>query len=145
MLISGPVRKGGSFIRIAAAVLLISAYPAFIVGYTWSHVVRANLPGGRHGPLDAYLHTLASAVVSFTLGPRVVRWATAILERGRKRSNLMDQHNNRIGAAIGARVAAFSEIEPAVRAEVLRGTIHAADPMQVTWLPPERWRAGRLW
>jgi hypothetical protein len=134
-----------SALRIIAVVLLASAYPAFVLGYTWSHVVRSNLSGGRHGPLDAYRHTLASAVVGFTLGPRAVEWATWAMESAGKDASRMDRHNNRIGAGIGASARSFSEIEPAVHAQVLRGAVNARDPGQVTWLPPERWGASRLW
>ena len=132
-------------IRVIVVFLLVSAYPAFVLAYTWSHVARSNLSGGRHGPLDAYRHTLASAVVGFTLGPRAVEWATWAMERGGKDANLMDRHNNQIGAGIGARARSFSELEPAVRAQVLRGAVNAPDPSQATWLPPERWRANWLW
>jgi hypothetical protein len=132
-------------IPILLAVLLATAYPVFVLGYTWSHVVRSNLSGGRNGPLDAYRHTLASAVVGFTLGPRAVEWATWAMESAAHDANRMDRHNNLIGAGIGARARFFSEIEPAVRAHVLRGTVDASDPRQVTWLPPARWRASRLW
>jgi hypothetical protein len=123
----------------------VSAYPAFVLGYTWSHVARSNLPGGRHGPLDAYRHTLASAVVAFTLSPRAVEWVTSAMERRSTDANLMDRHNNRIGAAIGMRAHSFSEIEPAVQAQVQGGAIDARDAGQVTWLPPERWRRSLLW
>ena len=132
-------------IPILTAILLVSAYPAFVFGYTWSHVARSNLPGGRHGPLDAYRHTLASAVVAFTLSPRATEWATSAMERGSKDANLMDRRNNEIGAAIGLRAHSFGEIEPVVQAEVLRGAVNSRNAVQVTWLPPERWRAARLW
>ena len=138
-------RRTKLFIGVLIAVLLVSAYPAFVLGYTWSHVARSNLPGGRNGPLDAYRHTLASAVVAFTLSQRAVEWATSAMERGSKDANLMDRRNNQIGAAIGVRAHAFSEIEPAVQAEVLRGAVNAHDAVQVTWLPRERWRRSRLW
>jgi hypothetical protein len=138
-------KRTNLLVRIIAVVLLASAYPAFVLGYTWSHVVRSNLSGGRHGPLDAYRHTLASAVVGFTLGPHAVEWATWAMESAGKDTNRMDRHNNLIGAGIGASVRSFSEIEPAVHAQVLRGAVNAPDPGQVTWLPPERWGAGRLW
>jgi hypothetical protein len=57
----------------------------------------------------------------------------------------MDIHNNRIGAKIGARAGAFREIEPAVRQAVLNGRVHASDLDQITWLPKDQWRDGRLW
>ena len=127
------------------AAVLLFAYPAFVLGYTWSHVARSDLSGGRHGPLDAYRHTLASAVVTFTLGPRALEWVTGVMESDGKDTNLMDRHNNKVGAGIGARTRSFSEIEPAVDAQVRRGMVNAADPAQVTWLPPERWRSIWLW
>ena len=108
-------------------------------------MARSNLPGGRYGPLDAYRHTLASAVVAFTLSPRAVEWTTWAMERRSNDANLMDRRNNQIGAAIGVCAHSFGEIEPAVRAQVLRGAVNAHDAVQVTWLPPERWRSSRLW
>jgi len=146
MLTNLRVHKRTNLLILAIAVaFLVSVYPAFVLGYTWSHVVRSTLSGGRHGPLDAYRHTLASAVVGFTLGPRAVQCVTWAMESAGKDENRMDRHNNLIGAAIGASARSFSEIEPAVHAQVLRGAVNAPDPGQVTWLPPERWRAGRLW
>jgi len=133
------------FARLVIAVLLVSAYPAFVLGYTWSHVASSNLPGGSNGPLDAYRHTLASAVVAFTLSPRAVEMTTWLMERRGNDANLMDRRNNLVGAAIGMHARSFGEIEPAVRAEVLRGAVNARDAVQVTWLPPERWRASRFW
>ena len=132
-------------IRILCALLLMCAYPAFVLGYTWSHVARSNLSGGRCGPLDAYRHTLASAALAFTLSPKVVEWVTRVMEHGGSDSNLMDEHNNQIGARIGSRAHSFGEIERLVHAQVLRGVVNARDPGQVTWLPRERWRDGRLW
>ena len=144
---SGPLVRPGAkrLIAIIAAAVLLCAYPAFVLAYTWSHVLRSGLPGGRHGPLDAYRHTLASAVVAFTVGPSAVEWTTQVMERGTKLSSVMDRHDNRIGAGIGPRARSLSEIEPTVRAHVDRGMVNAPDPAQTTWLPPEHWRAGRLW
>ena len=83
--------------------------------------------------------------MAFTLSPRAVEWVTSAMERDSNDANLMDRHNNGIGAAIGLRVRSFSEIEPAVQAQVLRGAINARDAGQVTWLPQERWRKSQLW
>jgi hypothetical protein len=138
-------RKTNLALLIIAVALVVSAYPAFILGYTWSYVACADLPGGRDGPLDAYRHTLASAAVAFTLGPRVVEWTTWAAERSDNPGNLMDRHNNQIGAVIGSNAHRFSDIEPTVRAQVLHGTVNATDRLQVTWLPPERWRRAWLW
>ena len=97
--------------RLALLALVLATYPTFVLTYTWSHVLQSPLPGGRHGPLDAYRHTLASAVVSHTLHPRVVSWVNAVMEHQGKRSNAMDIHNNLIGARIGARAVRFAEID----------------------------------
>jgi hypothetical protein len=139
-----PKRKK-RLVAILAAAVLVSAYPAFVLGYTWSHVFRSDLPGGRDGPLDAYRHALASAVVAFTLSPKAVEWATWGMERKNRSSNLMDRHNNRIGASIGVNAASFGEIEPAVRSRVSSGAVNSPDADQVTWLPRYRWRSNRLW
>ena len=70
---------------------------------------------------------------------------TSIFEWNDKDSNMMDRHNNRLGACIGSQVESFSEIEPAVRKAVLSGKVDARDRDQVTWLPEAKWRDGRLW
>lgn len=125
-------------------VLALAIYPCFVLAYTWSHVLQSSLPGGRHGPLDAYRHTLASAVVAYTLDARAIRWVNDVMERRGKRSNAMDIHNNLIGASIGARATRFSDIEPAVTHRVATGTINATAPDQITWLPAQEWQEGSL-
>ena len=122
-----------------------AAYPAFVLGYTWFHVLRSDLPGGTHGPLDAYRHTLASAVVAYTLGPAAVELAIELTERGSRGGARMDRHNDSIGGRIGLVAERFSDIEPAVRARVLQGTADSANPQQSTWLPRGAWRRDRLW
>ena len=131
--------------RLGALALLLSIYPLFVLIYTWSCVFRSNLEGGRHGPLDAYRHALASAVVSYTLDEWAVDLMTGLLESKGKNSNKMDSHNNRIGAQIGAQSKSFGELEPAVRRYVLDGAVNSTDTNQITWLPKEKWRDGRLW
>jgi hypothetical protein len=130
---------------IVAVLAVLALYPAFVLGYTWAHVLRSDLPGGRHGPLDAYRHTLASAVVAWSAGPRAVQWVTDAMERDARLPSRMDRHNNRVGAAIGTSAARFADIEPTVRASVRRGAVNASGPQQTTWLPPEYWRARRFW
>lgn len=132
-------------LAIVGVGFFLSAYPAFVLGYTWSHVANASFPGGRHGPLDAYRHTLASAVVAFTLSPRVVDCVTLAMESNAKRSSAMDRHNNRIGATVGSQARSFADLQPAVHALVQQGTVEATDPSQITWLPPVDWRDGWLW
>ncbi len=138
-------RKRTWLIRLALTALAMGAYPAFVLTYTWSHVSQSPLPGGRHGPLDAYRHTLASAVVSHTLHPRVVSWVNAVMEHQGKRSNAMDIHNNLIGARIGARAVRFAEIEPRVARSVAEGRVDAPSPTRTTWLPEEAWQECLAW
>ncbi|KRA41948.1 hypothetical protein [Pseudoxanthomonas sp. Root630] len=131
--------------RLVLAALLLAAYPAFVLIYTWSHVLQSPLPGGRHGPLDAYRHTLASAVVAYTLDPRAIDLVNGVMERRGKRSNQMDIHNNLIGAGIGSRATRFSDIEPMVARSVVAGQIDASSPDQTTWLPQSDWKEGFAW
>jgi hypothetical protein len=63
---------------------LLGAYPAFVMGATYMQFFAADLPGGRNGPADAYRHSLASAIVAYTLSPRCVDWVTAVMERAGK-------------------------------------------------------------
>ncbi|HEY1170679.1 MAG TPA: hypothetical protein VGH19_04850 [Verrucomicrobiae bacterium] len=131
--------------RLAAVALLLSIYPLCVLGYTWTHVFRSDFEGGRHGPLDAYRHALASAVVSYTLDEQAVYLMTALMESGGKDSNRMDRHNNRLGAQIGASAKSFRDLEPSVRQSVLAGSVNTTDTNQITWLPKDLWRAGRIW
>ncbi len=125
--------------------LLVCAYPVFVLGYTWIHVARAKLPGGRGGPLDAYRHTLASAVVAYTTDKRAVDWVSRIMERGGSGSNEMDRRNNGIGASIGLRARTFSEIEPAVLEAIQGGAENATSPDRITWLSRDHWHDRLFW
>jgi hypothetical protein len=131
--------------RLSALTVILSVYPCFVLIYTWSCVFQSNLEGGRHGPLDAYRHALASAVVSHTLGEWAVNLMTSLMESRGKDSNNMDRRNNRIGAHIGSSSKSFSVLEPSVRKSVLNGAVNSTDTNQITWLPKEKWRAGRIW
>jgi len=131
--------------RLFTLTALLGAYPFCVLAFTWSHVLRSDLKGGRHGQLDAYRHALASATVSYTLGEWAVNLTTSAFEWDDKDSNKMDRHNNKIGAKIGSRVESFREIEPTVLRSVMNGAVDAADSNQITWLPSSKWREGRLW
>lgn len=124
---------------------ILGIYPAFVLTFTWAQVLKSDFQGGRHGPLDAYRHALASATVSHTLGEWAVKLSTAIMERDNKAPNRMDRHNNRIGARIGSNAGSLRELEAAVRQSVRHGRINATDPNQITWLPESAWRKARLW
>ena len=138
-------RKIKIVLRISALMGLLTIYPLCVLIYTWSCVFRSDLQGGRHGPLDAYRHALASAVVSYTLNPAAVDVITRLMESRGNDSNDMDIRNNRLGAQIGANSKSFRELEPAVRQFVLNGAVNSTDTNQITWLPKQKWRDGRLW
>jgi hypothetical protein len=121
---------------------LLAAYPVFILGTVYATTLRSDLPGGRHGPKDAYRHSLASATVAYTGSPRFVEWVTAVMENGGDGGpdRAMDAHNNRIGARIGANAESWAGMRAAVLAAVEAGGIEAEDDDRITWLPPERWQ-----
>ena len=131
--------------RFGVLALLLCIYPICVLAFTWGHILKSNFKGGRHGQLDAYRHALASATVSYTLGNWAVDFTTWIFESNSKDSNKMDIHNNRIGANLGSLARSFHDIEPAVCQSVMHGTVYAIDPDQITWLPPTKWREGKLW
>jgi hypothetical protein len=130
---------------LGALTLLLTIYPCFVLIYTWSCVFQSNLEGGRHGPLDAYRHALASAVVSHTLGEWAVNLMTNLMESAGKDSNNMDTHNNRLGSHIGASAKSFAVLEPSVRQFIANGAVNSTDTNQITWLPKEKWRTARMW
>ncbi|UNK51258.1 hypothetical protein MNR01_02875 [Lysobacter sp. S4-A87] len=124
------------------AVALLGAYPVFVMVAVYAQFFAAGLPGGRNGPADAYRHTLASAIVAYTLSPRCVDWVTQVMERDGQgnAARAMDAHNNRIGARIGATAGSWNSMQQAVLAAVNRGAIAARSPEQITWLAPPAWQ-----
>lgn len=131
--------------RIMIALRISGIYPLSVLAYTWSCVLRSDLEDGRHGPLNAYRHALASSVVSYTLGTWAVNLITSIFESGGKASNNMDRHNNRIGAGIGAASRSFAELERSVSQSVKNGAVNTTDPQRITLLTENQWRDGRFW
>lgn len=128
--------------RAAFAAAVLAAYPAFVLGTTYAIVLDSGLPGGRHGPQDAYRHSLASAIVAYTGSPRWVDWVTRVMEddgRG-DAARAMDAHNNRLGARIGAKARSWTEMRAGIDAAVAAGDVQVQEPSRITWLPPERWR-----
>ncbi|GAB3351340.1 hypothetical protein GCM10027430_15170 [Lysobacter tyrosinilyticus] len=128
--------------RLFVVAVLLGAYPAFVLTATYSQWFKADLPGGRNGPADAYRHSLASAIVAYTLSPRCVDWVTAVMERNGEgnSSRAMDAHNNRLGARIGATAESWNAMQQAVLAAVKNGAIDARSPDQITWLAPRAWQ-----
>ena len=128
--------------RLFVVAVLLGAYPAFVLGATYSQWFKADLPGGRNGPADAYRHSLASAIVAYTLSPRCVDWVTAVMERGGdgNPARAMDAHNNRLGARIGANAKSWNAMQQAVLAAVKNGAIDARSPDQITWRAPSAWQ-----
>ncbi|MGB0663483.1 MAG: DUF6973 domain-containing protein [Pontibacterium sp.] len=125
--------------------ITLGLYPAFVLSYTWANVATAEFEGGKNGQLDAYRHTLASAVVSYTLNADAVALVTRVMERNQSGPNLMDKHNNELGAALGQQAPHFLAIEPLVAKYVALGAVNTANPEQVTWLPQKRWSESILW
>lgn len=127
---------------LAVVALALGLYPVFILGMVYATVLRSDLPGGRHGPRDAYRHSLASATVAYTGSPRWVAWVTTVMEHDGRgdAARAMDAHNNMLGARIGAAATSWSGMRAAVLAAVRAGEVDARDPDRITWLPPSRWR-----
>jgi hypothetical protein len=127
---------------LALFAIALGVYPAFVLGTVYATTLGSDLPGGRHGPKDAYRHSLASATVAYTGSPRFVEWVTAVMENGGDGGpdRAMDAHNNRIGARIGANAESWAGMRAAVLAAVKAGGIEAEDDDRITWLPPERWQ-----
>jgi hypothetical protein len=128
--------------RPIAVVALLSLYPAFVLGTVYAATSRSDLPGGRHGPKDAYRHSLASATVAYTGSPRWVEWVTAVMENGGHGDDAraMDAHNNRLGARIGAEAGSWTQMQADVRAAVQVGGEMIEDSDTITWLSSRRWR-----
>jgi hypothetical protein len=128
--------------RLFVVAVLLGGYPAFVLTATYAQWFQIDLPGGRNGPADAYRHSLASAIVAYTLSPRCVDWVTAVMERNGEGNpaHAMDAHNNRLGARIGATADSWDAMQQAVLAAVKNGAIDAGSPDQITWRAPSAWQ-----
>ena len=127
------------------AFVVLSLYPTFVLSYVWGACFLSDFQGGKHGQLDAYRHTLASAVVAYTLSPGVVGLISRLMEHNSTPDNLMDTHNNAIGASIGARANSLSEIKYSVFNKVKDGTENAVNRNQTTWLARPIWANSLFW
>lgn len=131
--------------RLFWLALMPVSYCTFVLGFVWWQCFTCPLHGGKNGQLDAYRHTLASAVVAYTSSPKMVSLVTIMMERKGKQANLMDRHNNAIGAQIGKNAAAFNELKPAVILTISQGAINATKATQITWLPQSYWGESLFW
>lgn len=145
-----PARKGPRWRkRLLLLAGCLAAYPAFVVTTVYSITLNSGLPGGRHGPRDAYRHCLASAIVAYTTSPRLVAFVTQVMEGdGAGDTHAMDAHNNGIGASIGTVARSWGDMLRSVRATVDGGR-EEVDPLRaeagrIVWLPSDRWRDGWL-
>lgn len=120
-------------------------YGAFILSFVWWHCYQSQFKGGKNGALDAYRHTLASAMVAYTTSPKVVRLVTVMMERGNLPANLMDQHNNAIGAKIGSHASSITTLTNNVQQAVYQGSINAKNAQQITFLPVQYWQKSLFW
>ena len=145
--VQGWMKKRWQVLTILGSIpFILCIYPAFVLGYTWIKVAQSDLPGGRHGPLDAYRHTLASAVVAYTLNEEAVEWVNGRMEDERYLTQRMDIHNNRVGARIGSQANSFWEIEAAVAKQIASGQVMTRDAHQSTWLPEACWQhEKKMW
>lgn len=125
--------------------MVLAVYPACVLSYVWYHCLVSDFQGGKYGQLDAYRHTLASAVVTYTSSSKLVAVATAVMERKDKPSSLMDRHNNIIGVEIGQTATSFSQINGLVLQRVNDGTENAVEESQVTWLARPYWEKSLFW
>jgi hypothetical protein len=124
---------------------LATLYPIFVLSFVWWHCYQSPLTGGKNGPLDAYRHTLASAVVAYTTSPKLVEITTFWMENKNQPANLMDQHNNAIGAKIGINANDFSNLPSIVAAQILRGKVNTTNQNQITFMPKSEWQDSLLW
>jgi hypothetical protein len=131
------------WLRRGILVIGVSAlYPVFVPASVYATTLRSDLPGGRHGPRDAYRHSLASATVAYTGSPRWVEWVTAVMENGGRgdAARAMDAHNNLLGARIGAQAESWNAMRAAVSTAVEAGGVDVDDENRITWLPSQRWQ-----
>ncbi len=132
---------------VCAALIALVLYPLILLGVVYREVWTSGLPGGGNGPADAYRHTLASALVAYTLSPRAVDWLTWWTEERHQpmdTTNLMDAHNNRLGARIGYSSRSIRDVLRRVKTAVELGQLDAPSADCITWLPPRMWQNNRF-
>ncbi len=131
--------------HLVYCLILASLYPTFVLSFVWWHCYQSPFIGGKNGPLDAYRHSLASAVVSYTASPTCVDIVTFWMEGQNQPANLMDQHNNAIGKQIGITANALTDLPAITSTKILQGKINAKDANQITFMPKNWWQESLLW
>jgi hypothetical protein len=134
------MRAGRRLWLVLLGLALLSAYPLATLGYVYGHTMFSDLPGGRHGPRDAYRHALAAGFVAYTISPRAVKLVSRVMESDSHISSVMDRHNNAVGAAIGTRADSLADMQREVLARVNQGGVMTMSPDRLTWMPPRTWR-----
>ena len=127
------------------AIILPCLYSTFVLSFVWWHCYTSAFNGGGNGQLDAYRHTFASAVVSYTLSLKLVSLISLVMENKNGAGNLMDKHNNIIGAQIGSKSQSLTELNTLVIIQTQGGRANASSPTQVTWLPAKYWAKRLFW
>ncbi|MBS9779197.1 MAG: hypothetical protein KGV51_01085 [Moraxellaceae bacterium] len=132
-------------------ILLPCVYSASLLFFVYTNVWNSGLKGGSNGYADAYRHSLASALVAHTLSPKAVIFVTEIMENqgADDASHIMDRHNNRLGAKIGASIplswGSVEQVNQVIRNKVDNGKINTTDPNQIRIMPKNYWRDNRYY
>ncbi len=120
--------------------LLPLLFPVIFLIYFYISAMQTGLPGRRGGPQDAFRHSYASAVVARYTHSNVVKILTNILESNSEDSyDLMDRHNNAIGAKIGSSDLPIYET---LLNKIKQGSVSAYDKNTLMWLPSDHWSNG---
>lgn len=153
--IQKPVK--GRLWRISVAIplmliLIALIYSISVLTFVYSNVWNSELTGGGNGPADAYRHSLASATIAHTLSPEVVYFITDIMEQkgveAGNPENIMDKHNNYLGAKIGSSIPltlnSIFVVNKEIRQRVNAGAINTKDPNQIRFMPKNSWVQRRF-
>jgi hypothetical protein len=110
--------------------------------------MRSFLPGYFEGPVDAARHIIGTAELRRRAGVAVAwtvvnsnEWLGEARGHGRELTT-MDNANNAIGLAIGAKARSYAEVVSMAREAIQQGIASGGTGEGGTpaWLPSERWR-----
>ncbi|MBC7714680.1 MAG: hypothetical protein H7177_15145 [Rhizobacter sp.] len=118
-------------------IMVINILPMGAVFVLYRIAMATDLPGRGNGPQDAFRHTYSSALTARYISPKAVELVSFLCERDHNSPmDLMDIHNNKIGAKIGIGEGPIYET---VAKKVQEGQIDAKDADVVTWLAKSYW------